>query len=200
MNSAARCDALLDTCCATCDGAFYCDREIAVVGANQEAIEEAEFLTTFASTVHWITPKDPRADDAHAHALLTLPNIKHWSRARVECIEGDASGVTGIRLKPRNGHTEAEYLAVEGVFIYGPGSRPITDFLQKNQVAVKDDGGVVVDEDMATNVPGVFAVGDICNKPHKQAVVAASDGCIAAMSVDRYLKGRSNVRVDWYHK
>ena len=74
-----------------------------------------------------------------------------------------------------------------------------TDFLE-DKVLVKPDGGVIVDEDMATNVPGVFAIGDICNRPHKQAVNAASDGCIAAMSVEKYLKGRKTVRVDWYHK
>ena len=68
------------------------------------------------------------------------------------------------------------------------------------QICYYADGGVLVDEDMATNVPGVYAVGDIINKPHKQAVNAASDGCVAAMSVEKYLKGRKNVRVDWYHK
>ena len=170
-----------------------------MIGANTEAIEEAEFLTTFASTVHWITQSDPKPGDTHAEKLLTLPNIKHWSKTQVECIEGDDSGVTGVRLKPRKGETEAGHVAVEGVFVYGAGSKPITEFLEE-KVAINRDGGVMVDDDMATNVPGVFAIGDICNKPWKQAVVAASDGCIAAMSIDQYLKGRKHVRVDWSHK
>jgi len=186
--------------CATCDGAFYCDREVAVIGSTQEAIEEAEVLTKFASVVHWVTPSDPNADDVHAQALCALPNVKHWRQTQVECIEGDASGVTGIRLKSRGaGLEEAQQLEVDGVFVYGAGSKPITDFLE-GKVAVNNDGGVSVDSNMATNVPGVYAIGDICNKPYKQAVVAASDGCIAAMAIEKYLKGRSSVRVDWVHK
>lgn len=91
-------------------------------------------------------------------------------------------------------------MQVEGVFIYVAGSKPITDFLDGQGVAFNEDGGVQVNDEMATNVPGVFAIGDIRNTPYKQVVVAASDGCIAAMSIDRYLKGRSQVRVDWIHK
>ena len=90
-------------------------------------------------------------------------------------------------------------MELEGVFIYGAGAKPITDFLE-GKVTVNDDGGVRVDNDMATNVPGVWAIGDIRNKPHKQVVVAAADGCIAAMSIDRYIKGSKTVRVDWSHK
>ena len=89
--------------CATCDGAFYCDEEVAVVGGTHEAIEEAEFLTKFASTVHWITPNAPKADDEAAQALLALRNVRLWSRFMVESIEGDVSGVTGVRIKPRGG-------------------------------------------------------------------------------------------------
>ncbi len=81
-----------------------------------------------------------------------------------------------------------------------PVSKPITDFLQDGNVALNDDGGVRVDDEMATNMPGVFAIGDIRNTPYKQVVVAASDGCIAAMSAERYLKGRKNIRVDWVHQ
>jgi thioredoxin reductase (NADPH) len=184
--------------CATCDGAFYRDSEVAVVGVNQEAIEEAQFLTKFAKTVHWITQADPKADDEHALALLECPQVKHWSQTRMLSIEGDASGVTGVHLKPR-GEEEAQSLPVEGVFIYVAGSQPATEFLE-GCVALKEDGGLKVDDEMATSVPGVFAIGDIRNTPFKQVVVAASDGCIAAMAIDRYLKGRKNVRVDWIHQ
>lgn len=182
--------------CATCDGAFYCDREIAVVGVNKEAVEEAEILTKFASTVHWITPIDPKADDEEAQALLSLPNVRHWSKTRVERIDGDASGVTGIRLRPRHGDTGVQQLAVEGVFIYGAGAKPITDFIEE-KVALSGNGGVIVDGACATSVQGVYAIGDICDKPHRQAVVAASDGCVAAMNIDHYLRGGDDVRVDW---
>jgi len=185
--------------CATCDGAFYRDLPVAVVGTNLEAVEEAQFLTKFASTVHWITATDPKPDDAHAQMLLAEPNVKHWSKTRLESVEGDKGGVTGVLVKPK-GTDASEEIAVEGCFIYVAGSKPITDFLDGQDVAFKADGGVQVDDEMATNVPGVFAIGDIRNTPYKQVVVAAADGCIAAMSAERYLKGRKSIRVDWVHQ
>ena len=91
-------------------------------------------------------------------------------------------------------------LAVEGVFIYVAGSKPITDFLSSDAVAFNSDGGVKVDDEMCTSADGVWAIGDIRNTPFKQVVVAASDGCVAAMSIDRYLKGRKKIKVDWIHE
>ena len=72
-----------------------------MVGVNREAVEEAEHLTKFASTVHWITQTDPKADDEHAQALLASPNVKHWSKTRMLEIEGDTSGVTQVRVRAR---------------------------------------------------------------------------------------------------
>jgi len=112
-------------------------------------------------------------------------------------IEGNDSGVTGIRVQVNE---EVKTLPVEGVFIYVAGSKPMTSFLQEGAVQLKEDGGVAVDDEMATSVPGVFAIGDIRNTPFKQVVVAASDGCIAAMAIDRYLSGRQTMKVDWVHK
>jgi len=183
--------------CATCDGAFYRNREVAVVGANKEAIEEANVLTKFASTVHWITSSDPKPDNIEAMDLMKVGNVKHWSRTRLIEIEGNEMGVTGIVVKNKQDENPIN-LNLEGVFVYMSGSKPITDFLG-NQIALKDDGGVVVDDFMSTNSDGVWAIGDIRNTPFKQAVVAASDGCIAAMSIDRYLNSRKNIRVDWIH-
>ena len=183
--------------CATCDGAFYDGSEVAVVGVDAEAVEEAAFLTKFASTVHWLTPSEPKMDDSHVQDLLAQPNVKRWPKTSMSSIQGDATGVTGIMLKPRQG--EPQVLHVEGVFIYVAGSKPVTDYLE-NKLAVRDDGGVVVNDEMATSVPGIFAIGDIRNTPYKQVVVAASDGCIAAMGIEKYLKGRKNVRVDWIHR
>jgi len=85
------------------------------------------------------------------------------------------------------------------VFIYVAGSKPITDYLE-NKLELQEDGGVKVDDEMSTSVPGVFAIGDIRNTPYKQVVVAASDGCIAAMGIEKFLKGRKSVRVDWIHQ
>ena len=183
--------------CATCDGAFYRNKEVAVIGVNQEAIEEAQVLTKFASTVHWITAKDPKEDDLHAKTLLAETNIKHWSRTRLVSIDGDDTGVTSIDLKTRPSNN-IDKLLVEGVFVYSSGSKPITDFIA-GQVELKDDGGIKVDDLMATNIEGVWAIGDIRNTPFKQAVVAAADGCIAAMAIDRFLNSRKTIKVDWVH-
>jgi thioredoxin reductase (NADPH) len=113
-------------------------------------------------------------------------------------VVGDDSGVTAVQLK-QMGKQSQEELKVEGVFIYEAGSKPVTDYLS-SKITLKEDGGVVVNDEMSTNVPGVFAIGDIRNTPFKQVVVAAGDGCVAAMGIDRYLKGRKNFRVDWIHE
>jgi len=183
--------------CATCDGAFYKNREVAVVGVNKEAIEEATVLTKFASTVHWITSSDPKSDNEEAMELMDNSNIKHWSRTRLLEILGDDMGVNGVVVKNKQEENPIN-LNLDGVFVYMSGSKPITDFLG-DQIALKEDGGVIVDDFMSTNSDGVWAIGDIRNTPFKQAVVAASDGCIAAMSIDRYLNSRKNIRVDWIH-
>ena len=183
--------------CATCDAAFYREREVAVVGFNQEAMEEAQVLTKFASTVHWVTFKDPPPEEHHAQALLSLSNVKHWSRSRLLSIRGNDMGVTEVDIKTRS-QKEPVSLPVDGVFVYQNGSKPITDFIGA-QVQLRSDGGVNVDEFMATNVEGVWAVGDIRNTPFKQAVVAAGDGCIAAMAIDRFLNSRNLIRPDWDH-
>ncbi len=183
--------------CATCDGAFYKGREVAVVGVNKEAIEETHVLTKFASKVHWITSNDPKDDDLEAKELIKHPNVRHWSKTRLLQIDGNDGGVTGIQIKPR-AQEKQELLQVDGVFVYMSGSKPITDFIG-DQVAFKEDGGVVVDDFMSTTSEGVWAIGDIRNTPFKQAVVAASDGCIAAMAIDRFLNSRKAIRVDWVH-
>ena len=183
--------------CATCDGAFYKQKEVAVVGVNKEAIEEAQVLTKFASIVHWITSNNPKPNDIHAQELIAMPNVQHWSKTRLLQIEGNESGVNGVQIKPHAQEAQ-ERLNVDGVFVYMSGSKPITDFLG-DQVALKEDGGVVVDDFMSTTSEGVWAIGDIRNTPFKQAVVAASDGCIAAMAIDRFLNSRKSIRVDWVH-
>ena len=187
--------------CATCDGAFYEGSEVAVVGVNAEAIEEAQFLTKFAKTVHWVTQPEIKPTDERAQELLAHPGVRHWRQTRLVSVEGDAKGVTGVHLATKAPGGEPEHLPVEGVFIYVAGSKPITDFLEGGlTVDMLPGGGVAVDEQMSTSAPGVFAIGDIRNTPYKQVVVAASDGCIAAMSIERYLKNRKNIKVDWVHQ
>ena len=101
------------------------------------------------------------------------------------------------------GDDEEQTIPVEGAFIYGAGggSKPITDFLSGSGIELDDAGGVVTDDSMeSTTQKGVFAIGDIRNTPYKQVVVAASDGCVAAMSIEKFLKGRKIIKVDWVHK
>eukprot|EP00550_Attheya_septentrionalis_P002524 CAMPEP_0198285836 /NCGR_PEP_ID=MMETSP1449-20131203/5079_1 /TAXON_ID=420275 /ORGANISM="Attheya septentrionalis, Strain CCMP2084" /LENGTH=419 /DNA_ID=CAMNT_0043983427 /DNA_START=131 /DNA_END=1390 /DNA_ORIENTATION=- len=202
--------------CATCDGAFYRESEVCVFGATAEAMEEAMFLTKFASTVHWITSVDVQStaggttnkkveqnkvmDEEMINELLACDNVKHWNKYRMVSVEGDMSGVTGVSVQAV-GSSDPQVIPVEGAFIYGAGggSKPITDFVQ-NKVELDDSGGVIVNEDMETSVKGVFAIGDIRNTAYKQVVVAASDGCIAAMSIEKFLSGRKTVKVDWIHK
>lgn len=197
--------------CATCDGAFYRDSVVTVYGASTEAIEEALFLTKFAKTVHWITPKcisretaagierNKVLDQALLEQLYACPNVDHLETTKLVEVVGDTSGVTGVKVQRRG--AEEEFIECEGAFIYGEGggSKPITDFCQ-SKVELDEEGGVIVDEGMKTSVDGVYAIGDIRNTDYKQVVVAASDGCIAAMSLEKFLNNRKMVKVDWIHK
>ena len=180
--------------CATCDGAFYRDAEVVVYGASTEAIEEALYLTKFASTVYWITPTDISKETASGlernkvlnqdllKNLLLKANVWHLEKTKITEVVGDVSGVTGVKIKPSG--KEEEILTVEGVFIYGAGggSKPITDFCQ-SKVDLDESGGVIVDRHMKTSV---YAIGDIRNTQHKQVLVAASEGFIAAESILKY--------------
>jgi thioredoxin reductase (NADPH) len=126
--------------CATCDGAFYRDAEVAVKGMNLEAMEEASFLAKFAKTVHWVTPSRPRPEqDQHVKDLLACGNVKKWQLTRLISVEGDVTGVTGIKVKQKNSE-EPEIIPVEGVFIYaggGGGSKPITDYIGSSTIMFK---------------------------------------------------------------
>ena len=184
--------------CATCDGAFYKNQEVVVYGSDQEAIDEALVLIKFASTVHWVTNKKPNSALSGINNLFDAPNVKHWPRTRLALIEGDETGVTGVKLKV-SGESEETELKVNGAFVYSTGSLPITDYLH-GQIPLTSEGGILVNDDMMTEIEGVWGIGDIRNTPFKQAVVACSDGCIAAMSIDKFLNQRKEIRVDWVHR
>jgi len=181
--------------CATCDAAFYQGSEVAVVGTNSEAVDEAHYLTGFCSKVHWICPEGIPKNPI---GLENLPNVVCYDKANVVQVEGTAVGVEGITIKTRGDDTQLT-IPAEGVFIYVAGSKPITDYVS-SKVEFEKNGGVKVNDEMTTSIDGVFAIGDIKNTPFKQVVVAAGEGCVAAMSIDRYLKGRKSVKVDWIHK
>ncbi len=180
--------------CATCDGAFFRGREVAVVGNNDEALEEALFLTKFASTVHLIVPTpDLKVSAEMAVAVERNPVIRVQMGTRLKEIVGSGK-VEGVRIHPRDG--ESTLLPVEGVFVYLQGNQPITDYLN-GHIQTTADGCLVVDNETQTSIPGVFAVGDLLCDHIKQAVIAAADGVKAAIAVDKYLHGRQKTRVDW---
>ena len=113
-------------------------------------------------------------------------------------IHGSDSGLNSAKVQSTK-DKKTFSLDVTGAFLYSTGTLPITDFLH-GMIPLRADGGVDVDENMMTSIPGVWAIGDIRNTPFKQAVVACSDGCIAAMSIDKFLNSRTEFRVDWVHK
>jgi thioredoxin reductase (NADPH) len=180
--------------CATCDGAFFRGRPVAVVGNNDEALEEALFLTKFASQIHLIVPTSSfKASDRLVASIEASPNVTTHFGTRLLKILGE-QGVAGVSIAPRQG-AELE-LAVEGVFVYLQGNRPITEFLM-DQLETTPQGCLRVDDHMQTSAPGVFAIGDLLCTHVKQAVIAAADGVVAAIEVEKYLNHRSKAKIDW---
>ena len=180
--------------CATCDGAFFQGLEVAVAGNNDEAVEEALHLAKFASKVYLLVQTPELKVDAHlVQEVEANPVLDVRYGTRLREIIGDQL-VTDVRVAPRGG--EETILPVRGAFVYLQGNKPITDFLQ-GQVPATDSGCLIVDKQYQTNVPGVYAVGDLLCDHIKQAVVAAADGVVAAMSIDRTLNGRAALRPDW---
>lgn len=180
--------------CATCDAAFFRDQEVAVVGSSEEAVEEALFLTQFASKVHFLCPKkEIHASPELAEELTAHPKVvMYWGVALREVL--GEQRVEAIRYRTPIGTEET--LPVAGVFIYLQGAHPITDFLG-GQLPLSEGGCLMVDSEYQTAIPGVYAVGDVLCNHVKQAVVAAAEGAIAAMAVEKHLRGRKKLVVDW---
>ena len=172
--------------CATCDGAFFREQEIMVVGGGDSAMEEATFLTRFASKVTLVHRRDvfrasqvmyDRAANHEKIEIKTFRQVKKWL--------SDDSGLTGAVLEdPRDGSTEE--IAVTGAFI-AIGHTPITGFLE-GQLETDEEGYLIHREHTMTNVPGVFAAGDVVDTRYKQAITAAGLGCQAAIDCERWLE------------
>lgn len=180
--------------CATCDGAFFRDRPVAVVGNNDEALEEALYLTKFASEIQLIVPTPAiKAQQTLIDAVAAQEKIEIRLGTRLKAIEGNGQ-VNAVRIHPRGGSETT--LPVAGAFVYLQGGKPITDYLL-GQLETRDDGCLAVDSEMQTSLPGVFAVGDLLCSHIKQAVVAAADGVTAAIGVDKFIHQRARVQIDW---
>ena len=172
--------------CATCDGFFYKNKDVAVVGGGNTAVEEALFLTNFCKSVTLIHRRDElRAEKIMQDRLFASEKVTiKWDNT-VEEILGDEMGVTGVRLKNTQNDSTSE-IDVHGVFI-AIGHDPATSVFQE-KVKMDDEGYIITAPDStATNIPGVFAAGDVKDKVYRQAVTAAGMGCMAALEADKFL-------------
>ena len=170
--------------CATCDGPFFRNMELVVVGGGDSAIEEATFLTKFATTVHLVHRREElRASKVMQERALNNEKIKfHWNSA-VTDIKGDQKMQQAVLKNLKT--NEESTIDVGGLFV-AIGHEPNTK-LFKNQIDLDDKGYVALKDKTHTNVEGVFAAGDVHDRNYRQAITAAAFGCMAAIDVDKYL-------------
>ncbi|MDA9233443.1 NAD(P)/FAD-dependent oxidoreductase, partial [Flavobacteriaceae bacterium] len=171
--------------CAVCDGFFYKGQEVAIVGAGDTAAEEASYLANICSKVTMLVRKgEMRASKAMQHRVNSLKNIEVKYFTEVEEVLGDQV-VEGLRMV-NNQTGEKEDIAITGLFI-AIGHKPNTDIF-KGQLDMDETGYVhTKGKSTKTNLPGVFACGDVQDKEYRQAITAAGTGCMAALDAERYL-------------
>ena len=178
--------------CATCDGFFYRNREVAVVGGGNTAVEEALYLSNIASKVTLIhrreTFRSEKILQDKLHARVAEGKIELALNAQVDEVLGNAMGVTGVRLLNNDGSTRE--LTVDGLFV-AIGHTPNTGLFE-GQLELKD-GYMVVNggregNATATSIAGVFAAGDVADNVYRQAITSAGAGCMAALDVEKYLE------------
>ncbi len=170
--------------CATCDGAFYKDVPVVVVGGGDTACEEAQFLTRFASKVTLVHRRDQlRASKIMADRTVANPKIEMAWNSVIEEIVGDDSGVTGVRIK--NVQTEEVVEVPASGYFSAIGHKPNTDAFDQLE---KDDIGYLIANGVKTKYEGVYAAGDVSDAIYRQAVTAAGTGCAAALEAERYLE------------
>ncbi|MDB4023334.1 thioredoxin-disulfide reductase [Pelagibacteraceae bacterium] len=178
--------------CATCDGFFYKDKEVMVVGGGNAAVEEALFLTKFASKVTLVHRRDSlRAEKLLQQKILSHPKIDiMWDSAIKEILGTDnPKGVTGVLLENTK-NKSTKQLATHGVFV-AIGHDPATKIF-KDQINMDAEGYILTDSDSTkTNIKGVFAAGDVKDKTYRQAVTAAGMGCMAALEAEKLLSEKN---------
>jgi len=180
--------------CATCDAAFFRNKEVLVAGNNDEAIEEGLYLTKFASKVHFLSPTtELKAPQTLTEELNANPKVKLYKEAKLLEIFGNEH-VEAARFELK-GEPE-QTMPIAAAFVYLQGGRPITDYLQ-GQLEVSETGCLVVDREFKTAVEGVYAIGDVLCNHVKQVVIAAGEGAVAGMAVEKTLRGRKQIKADW---
>ncbi len=177
--------------CAVCDAAFFKGKVVCVIGNSEEAIQEAGYLTRFADTVYLISPTAKLK--AESNSLLDAENLKVISESSVMSIEGDET-VQKIRLIGPD--KQEKEMPMSGVFVYIHGSRPIVDFLS-GALELKETECIETGRMMETSKSGVFAAGDVTCTEVRQVVIAAANGCLAALSAEKYIHNRSRLKSDW---
>ncbi|TBM18670.1 thioredoxin-disulfide reductase [Hafnia alvei] len=182
--------------CATCDGFFYRQQEVAVIGGGNTAVEEALYLSNIASKVHLIHRRDTfRAEKILIGRMMdkvASGNIVLHTNRTLDEVQGDAMGVNGLRLKATDSDT-VEELSVAGLFV-AIGHKPNTAIFD-GQLAL-ENGYIKVQSGLSgnatqTSIPGVFAAGDVMDHIYRQAITSAGTGCMAALDAERYLDGLS---------
>jgi len=171
--------------CAVCDGFFYKNQDVAIVGAGDTAAEEASYLANICKSVTMLVRKDyMKASKAMQHRVNNLENIEVLYNSEVDEVLGDQV-VEGLRIK-NNQTGEKHEIEITGLFI-AIGHKPNTDIF-KGQMDMGSDGYLkTIPGTTKTNLPGVFASGDVQDKVYRQAVTAAGTGCMAALDAERYL-------------
>jgi thioredoxin reductase (NADPH) len=174
------------TSCATCDGAFYRNVPVAVVGGGDSAAEEATFLTRFASKVYLIHRRDSlRASKIMAERALANAKIEPvWNTVPVEYLTDETGEMRALKVRATDGGGERE-IEVKCVFVaigHTPNTAPF-----KGELAMDENGYLLQNCGTRTNVPGVFAAGDVADHVYRQAITAAGQGCAAALEAEKYL-------------
>lgn len=171
--------------CATCDGFFYKGQDVAVVGGGDTACEEALYLSSICNKVYMIVRRDVlRASKVMQERVLNAPNIEMLWECQTKEVLGDDSGVTGVELQHKSGSIITK--EISGFFL-AIGHHPNSE-LVKGYVDLDENGYIITEgKSTKTNIPGIFAAGDVQDPNYRQAITAAASGCMAAVDVERFL-------------
>lgn len=179
--------------CAICDAAFFRGKTVCVLGDSEEAVKEAGLLTRFAETVYLVAPmqKLKVSDD---NPTLKIPNLEIILGHSVTSIEGGET-VEKVLLKDAEG--KESVLELTGVFVYLHGNKPVIDYLQ-GTVEVSEEECIATNKMTETSIPGVFSAGDVSCTEVRQVIVAAAQGCLAALSAEKHVFHRKKRKMDWH--